>query len=257
MTLDEFLASTLKTAPLAVKTKENYLGAYRRWVSPRFGALPLGAISSDDVRSVLVGLSAPSAYQVLMVLKMVFREARLAGLVSVVPTDGVRSERVVVPRKRFLRWEEIEGLDFGRWDAQVRFLALHGLRWSEAVVLSWDDIRDGRVHVWRSVHGKPKSAAGNRVVPYVGCFAPFPKDRRTLAKVLQPHGVTIHSLRHTYAYLLKSSGVHVTTAQRLLGHSSVSVTLDIYTDVLDSEIDVAGIQLAARAGINTPSLRAS
>jgi len=42
------------------------------------------------------------------------------------------------------------------------------------------------------------------------------------------------------AYILKSQGVHVTTAQKLLGHSDVKVTLKVYTQVLDDEIDAAG-----------------
>jgi site-specific recombinase XerC len=61
-----------------------------------------------------------------------------------------------------------------------------------------------------------------------------------LRKALKPYGVTIHSLRHTYAYLLKSKGVHVTTAQKLLGHSDPKITLAVYTRVLDSEIDDVG-----------------
>jgi integrase len=32
----------------------------------------------------------------------------------------------------------------------------------------------------------------------------------------------------------------VTTAQKLLGHSDVKVTLKVYTQVLDDEIDAAG-----------------
>jgi integrase len=32
----------------------------------------------------------------------------------------------------------------------------------------------------------------------------------------------------------------VTTAQKLLGHSDVKVTLMVYTQVLDDEIDAAG-----------------
>ena len=67
-------------------------------------------------------------------------------------------------------------------------------------------------------------------------------------KVLEPHGITIHSLRHTYAYLLKSKGVHVTTAQRLLGHSDPKVTLAIYTQVLDTEIDDTGALLKSFIG---------
>jgi integrase len=48
------------------------------------------------------------------------------------------------------------------------------------------------------------------------------------------------SLRHTYAYLLKTSGVHVTTAQKLMGHADPGVTLGIYTRFRDEEIDNAG-----------------
>jgi integrase len=69
-----------------------------------------------------------------------------------------------------------------------------------------------------------------------------------LRKVLKPFGVDIHSLRHTYAYLLKQQGVHVTTAQRLLGHSDPRVTMGIYTQVLDTEIDDVGLLLSKAAG---------
>ena len=37
---------------------------------------------------------------------------------------------------------------------------------------------------------------------------------------LKAYGVTLHSLRKTYAYLLKQSNIHVTTAAKLLGHST-------------------------------------
>jgi integrase len=57
------------------------------------------------------------------------------------------------------------------------------------------------------------------------------------------HGITLHSLRKTYAYLLKTQGIHVTTAQKLLGHSDPVLTMKVYTLVKDSEIDEAGSQL--------------
>jgi hypothetical protein len=39
---------------------------------------------------------------------------------------------------------------------------------------------------------------------------------------------------------LKSQGIHVTTAQKLLGHSDPKITLSVYTRVLDTEIDDVG-----------------
>ena len=43
--------------------------------------------------------------------------------------------------------------------------------------------------------------------------------------------------RQTYAYMLKSAGVHVTTASKLMGHSNPMITMKIYTAVLDNEIE--------------------
>ena len=64
-----------------------------------------------------------------------------------------------------------------------------------------------------------------------------------MQKCANKHGVTVHSFRRTYAYLLKTQGIHVTTAQKLLGHSDPMMTLRVYTSVLDSEIDDAGVNL--------------
>ncbi len=105
-------------------------------------------------------------------------------------------------------------------------------------------IRENRIWINKFVHGQTKSKAGIRSVPLVSPFIAFPKSPKTLRKVLKPYGVDIHSLRHTYAYLLKQQGVHVTTAQRLLGHSDPRVTMSIYTQVLDSEIDDVGLLLS-------------
>ena len=44
--------------------------------------------------------------------------------------------------------------------------------------------------------------------------------------------VNFHALRHTYATRCMELGMDVTTLSKLLGHSSVKMTLDIYTDSL-------------------------
>src|SRR5215204_3822313 len=50
---------------------------------------------------------------------------------------------------------------------------------------------------------------------------------------LANEGFTIHSLRHTFATTLAEKGVHPSTAQKMLGHSDIRMTLAIYTHATD------------------------
>ena len=47
--------------------------------------------------------------------------------------------------------------------------------------------------------------------------------------------VSPHALRHTFATLLISQGVNYKTVSELLGHSNISMTLDIYAGVYDDQ----------------------
>lgn len=47
--------------------------------------------------------------------------------------------------------------------------------------------------------------------------------------------IHLHAFRHTHASLLFASGVSVKEAQKRLGHSSIQMTMDIYTHVTDDQ----------------------
>ena len=222
------------------KTLKNYQGAYKRYLAPTLGCKEICAIEADDLMAAIKSAPPQSAYQAMMVAKTIMREAKARGIIDEVKINNCRSPRIHVKPGKFLTWKQIENLPPNKYSEQIKFLALHGLRWGEAVVLTEADIYDGLVHINKSIHGPTKTAAGNRVVPYLGYFKPLPKTRKPLAKVLNAQGVNIHSLRKSYAYILKSNNVHVTTAQRLMGHASPMVTLGIYTLVLDDEIRNTG-----------------
>jgi integrase len=49
--------------------------------------------------------------------------------------------------------------------------------------------------------------------------------------------VTAHSLRHTAASLAISAGANPKVVQRMLGHASAAMTLDVYADLFDSDLD--------------------
>ncbi len=248
MKLDLFAQQTISNLPIRHKTRTTYRSMYRCHIQPSLGSLQLEEIKRAQIQELIAPLPPQTAQMTLAVLKTIYREAIAQELIEHSPAHGVKGHRFSVTPRKFLTWDEVQGKSFGKYTTQIRFLALHGLRWSEAVALTNEDIRDGRVHVTKSVHGQTKSKAAVRVVPLVSPFKPLPATRKALRKVLSPYGITIHSLRHTYAYLLKTQGVHVTTAQRLLGHSDPKVTLAIYTQVLDNEIDDAGALLKSFIG---------
>jgi integrase len=49
--------------------------------------------------------------------------------------------------------------------------------------------------------------------------------------------ITAHDLRHTAASLAVSSGANVKAVQRMLGHASAAMTLDVYADLFDSDLE--------------------
>ena len=240
MDLNHLSEIVIGSLPIRKKTLATYRSMYKCHIEKELGDKEIEAINRSDIKSLIVDLPPQTAMMTLAVVKVLFREALENGYLEKSPVHGVRGPKVMVKPRRFLTWDELEKINFGKYNNQIRFLALHGLRWGEAVALTHDDIRDGKIFVTKSIHGATKSRAGMRVIPLVSEFVPFPRHPRTLRGALRPHGITIHSLRHTYAYILKRQGIHVTTAQRLLGHSDPKVTLAVYTQVLDSEIDEAG-----------------
>src|SRR5450631_755680 len=58
-----------------------------------------------------------------------------------------------------------------------------------------------------------------------------PKDGRKLWPKAQVRPIRWHDLRHTTASLLKSAGVHLVDAQRILRHSDPRITQEVYTHV--------------------------
>jgi len=186
--------------------------------------------------AVLDPLKPQNQMQTLMVMRVIWREAINRGEAEENPAKLIRCPKIHVKPQKFLTWEEIKEIDFGRQTKRIRFLALHGLRYGEAAALTRDDISDGMVHINKSKYGSTKTPSGIRSVPLLSEFEPFPTVQVAIAHALRPYGVTVHSLRKTYAYTLKKSQIHITTAARMMGHSNPMITLKIYTQVLDSEI---------------------
>lgn len=77
--------------------------------------------------------------------------------------------------------------------------------------------------------------------------------KSALARAELPN-MTTHDLRHTAASLAVQSGANVKTIQRMLGHTSAAMTLDVYSDLFDEDLNAVSDRLnrsATSAGIDT------
>ena len=90
----------------------------------------------------------------------------------------------------------------------------------------------------------------------------FPGDRRGylrrphpesgwFVKAVTASGVphtTPHDLRHSAASLAVSAGANVKAVQKMLGHASAAMTLDIYADLFDDDLEAVASALHAARG---------
>jgi integrase len=67
--------------------------------------------------------------------------------------------------------------------------------------------------------------------------------------------ITPHDLRHTAASLAVSAGANVKAVQRMLGHAKASMTLDVYADLFDDDLDSVAVCLDAAIKSTADSLR--
>ena len=170
--------------------------------------------------------------------------------------------------------------------ALVLALAYTGIRWGEASALRVRDIEFLRKrlsisksvsHVrGRMIEGTPKTdkARSVPVPPFVLeelaalCVGKglddlvFPRwdggymtvqnpNRGWFANAVRAAGiqrVTPHDLRHTCASLAISAGVNVLVVSRMLGHAKPSITLDVYADLLPSDLEAVAETMDARYG---------
>ena len=264
--------------------------AWRLYVEPRWGSVPVGEVRHSDVQawvSELSGLRGATTvlrvYGVLAgVLDVAVRDRRILSN----PARGVNLPRKVRKEHRYLTHQQVHALADAAGDhrALVLVLAYTGLRWGEAIGLRVKDLDLERRRISVSVNavevgqeiqvGTPKTHK-RRTVPFPRLLESAlveqgagrdgeallfgGRDGLHMRRVRVSDGsrswfktalaeaglepMTLHDLRHTAASMAISAGANVKAVQRMLGHASAAMTLDIYADLFDDDLNAVSDRL--------------
>jgi integrase len=93
-----------------------------------------------------------------------------------------------------------------------------------------------------------------------GGLLPIEEYRRAFDKAcaeVKIEGLVPHGLRHTTASLAISAGANVKVVQRMLGHATAAMTLDLYGHLLDDDLSAVAKALSKAIAITAVSLRYS
>lgn len=173
----------------------------------------------------------------------------------------------------------------GRYEALVLLLGYAGLRWGEAIALRVRDVDAVRRRVivshtiaedaGRVFEDTPKTHKARWVPVADPAWTALereladkgPEDllftsprggvlrssnfRRAVfdpaVKAARIPRVTPHDLRHTAASLAIAAGASVLAVQRMLGHARASMTLDVYADLFEQDLEDVAARMSAAA----------
>lgn len=213
-----------------------------------------------------------------LMMSLAVRDRRL----SYNPAEGVRLPRVVRKEPVFLSHDQVDRLAEAcvGFELFIRLLAYTGLRWGEATALQVkrvDLMRRGlevvrtAIDLGEVTYGTPKTHQ-HRSVPIPRSIvdelarhvagkspddlvftsprgAPL-RNHNFRARVFTPAAraigvpqLTPHDLRHTAASLAVQAGANVKAVQRMLGHASAAMTLDVYAGLFGDDLDAVADRL--------------
>lgn len=279
-------------------TREDYRRSITNYAIPFFRRYRLSEVEPPDVRRFIDflegrGLKAGSVRKAVAPLRAMFATAFEDGALRSNPTVGVRVSGQVAAehedddRPRALTRAQLTTLLDAvpsEWRLFFELLAHTGFRISEAIGLTWADVKFGerprielRSQLVRGKRRRLKSRYGRRDIPLSPGMARklwdhrahsrYRKDndpvfasttgtalhasnvrRRVLAPAAADAGVSwagFHTFRHTCASLLFAGGKNVKQVQEWLGHHDAGFTLRTYVHLMDEGLGDASFLDAA------------
>lgn len=226
------------------------------------------AKDADNYRTMRAKQVSPVSVNIeLRTLKASFSLAMRWKLISENPFKSISFIKVPEQQPTYIRKEDFGKLILAipdQWFKEVvTFAVLTGMRRGEIINLRWSDVdfdqrllRVQNSDTFTTKTGKRRSVPMNETVfrllwtmslapkgEYVFMYQGFKmrpdlvthKFRHCLRKSGLDKKIHFHSLRHTFATWLVQGSVSIYEVQKLLGHSSITVT-QVYSHLVSSEL---------------------
>lgn len=257
------------------------------WDRVRLSAISHADVVAWVAKLVADGYAASTVRQVHRVFSLMLDLAVRDGRLPRNPASGVRLPRAAKGEPVFLTHTQVEQLAEACIDYElfVRVLAYTGMRWGEATAVRVRrlDLMKRRIEVVHTAvelngemtYGTPKTHQ-RRSVPVPRSLVDglaeqvahkLPDDlvfttprgdvmrnHNFRSRVFAPAaafigmpGLTPHDMRHTAASLAVQAGANVKAVQRMLGHASAAMTLDVYAGLFNDDLDAVADRLDAAA----------
>ncbi len=279
LTVEEFYNNYylpfIKTSKKSFKADVSY---FNNHILSSWKNIPLNKLSKQNITNKHIQLlnnelSPSTANKLLKYLSYFYNLAMLWEIPNVNsnPVKNIKPFKVDNLIERYLNKEEINTLLFYASKIDNPFikpiietLILTGGRKSEVLNLKWDDV-DFNNMILTFVNTKSNR---NRKIPISKSFCKVLKEMPRINDYLFPslklknrpfknlmfywmklkkqinlHDVRIHDLRHTFASILVNQGVSLYEVQKLLGHSSISITqryAHLSNESLKNAVDIVG-----------------
>lgn len=233
---------------------------YLREITPTILQKPLKKVTALELQTFLNGIDKPRKREKMyMFIKDAFTKAVKNKLLTDNVFDGIDKPKHDKKKSKALTREEealfVEECKKSKQGDLFLFCLFQGTRLGEALALTYEDIDFDKktISINKSIDTlgeltTPKTATSVRVIPlFKQTLAILPRlnsgkvfryDRKTyqhkiveICKKLNFEGISIHSLRHTFATRCAEAGITAKMVQHWLGHSTLDMTLNIYTHV--------------------------
>lgn len=273
---------------ITTRTWRNYEPYYLDAVN-KYGDVPIEKMNAGIVdRELKVskdkGMSRSVVNTIRSLYRMIFDYAIVKGYILYNPVLAVKLPKGLRRGRRKAPTEDQVRIIMGSYEAPFGlfplFLLCTGLRKSEALALTWDDIDfvNREINVdksleylscWNPKVKEPKTEAGIRTVPIVDLLIgplasaknsseskllfPTPDGYKHAGKYMTQSAfegqwyayckavglvnddglpaLTAHNLRHGMATLMFEANVDELTVKKIMGHSRIEVTREVYTDL--------------------------